>query len=123
MNRYLEKANQLYEHSKTLYDLCDIKKEIAEIEQILAMPVLNVYSARQKIGTINEKHPEIFFIHALLYRLKNPYAPNIPPESVDNASDSGLRSDLSWKRDYLTAKGKTTCLDELYKYLKKKYNL
>ena len=75
----LEKANQLYEHSKTLYDLCDIKKEIAEIEQILAMPVLNVYSARQKIGTINEKHPEIFFIHALLYRLKNlPYLKLFP---------------------------------------------
>lgn len=132
MNRYLksggihmnwEKAYQIYEHSKTLYDLYDIKKDITEIDQILAMPVLNVYSARQKIGSINEKHPEIIFIHALLYRLKNPYAPNTPPESVDSASDSGLRSDLSWKRDYLTAKGKTTCLDELYEYLKKKYNL
>lgn len=119
----LEKANQLYEHSKTLYDLCDIKKDTAEIDQILAMPVLNVYSARQKICSINKKHPEIFFIHALLYRLKNPYAPNTPPESVDNAPASELRSDLSWKRDYLEAKGETTCLDELYKNLKKKYNL
>lgn len=118
-----EKANQLYQHSKTLYDLCDIKKDITEIDQILAMPVLNVYSARRKVGSINKKHSEIIFIHALLYRLKNPYTPNTPPESVDNASDSELRSDLSWKRDYLIAKGKTTCLDELYKYLKKKYNL
>lgn len=112
-----EEANKLYEHSKTVYDLCDIKKDIAEIEHILAMPVLNVYSARQKIGSINKKHPEIFFIHTLLYRLKNPYAPNTPPESVDIASNSELRSDLSWKRDYLAAKGKTTCFDELYKIL------
>ncbi len=117
-----EEVCKIFEKTKTLYDIHDIQQDIQDINEILSTPFFNSADAQLKIKSINEKHKEIVFVHNFLYSLKNPF-PLKMSESVDSASDPDLISDLMWKRDYLNAKGKATCLNELIKYLRKKYNL
>jgi len=72
--------------------------------------------ARQKIISINNKHPE----NRLFFLLLNPPIGKAVP--ICAASSDSLKQDLVWKKFYLSAKADAKTLDETIQQLESLYN-
>lgn len=104
-----KEAIECFEKSHFLHEHDDMIKDIDNISCILSQNPVDMFLVREKIDTVNRKHPENIIIFNLIF----------PPQgnrvSLDNAPDSNLISDLAWKLEYLQAKQKGKSFEELCK--------
>ena len=103
------------EKIKTVWDLADIKRTIDEIDRILNAWFFDANEARKKIYEINEKHQDNLIAYEILRNMNNRKRTSSVPISIAEASDTGLKNDLMWKRDYLQGKAMGKTLDEIIK--------
>ncbi len=107
------------EKIKTVWDLADIKKTIDEVDRILNAWFFDANEARRKIYEINEKHQDNLIAYEILRNMNNRNGTSFVPISIAEASDTGLKHDLMWKRDYLKVKAMGKTLDEIIKELER----
>ena len=107
---------QLFEPAKTIVDIQKIQYYVDKIVTLLSTIPFDDIEARRIIKDINDEYKENVYIYNWLF------PPTGSTISIDQAPSDGLRQDLCWKQNYLTAKAKAKSLDEILKQLKKLYN-
>lgn len=111
-------AKAIYDKAKLSHEIDDINSDCLDISNLLDQKDLDMNKAKEKICSINTKHPDNQTINNFLFPPRGQYV------SIGEASEQSLRLDLKWKLLYLNAKSQAKLFDEFLKdvdeFLKRK---